>query len=346
MARALYLGLLTVPLLVPSVSVRAYAEDAVPEREAQARFEEGVTRVKAGNIEGARISFAQAYALVRKPTILWNLALAEEKTGHAVEALNHFRELARVQTGDDGANAEKHIGELMAQTGHLDVIAPAGTQLLIDGAAVASLPLANAVDVSAGRHHLEVHTAQGARDADVEVQPGQLLRVSLIPPAEVVPVPPPPSNATPAGAARIARETTASTARGAGQAVAVVLLGTGAAVSLSLGVYFALQAQSDQSTADGFRHRYGTSDCHGSTGADCTAWNDAVQSEARDATLSDVLYVAGGALAAGAAAAWLFWPRSATDGGGASAPPSPRGTLSWTPSLGPGWAGIAATGRF
>src|SRR5208283_5846242 len=104
-------GLLTVAL-APSLPLVARAEDSVLEREAQARFEEGVARVKAGNIEGARVSFAQAYAVLHKTTILWNLALAEEKTGHALEALAHFKELARgaQSGGDDRGNAEKHIG--------------------------------------------------------------------------------------------------------------------------------------------------------------------------------------------------------------------------------------------
>ena len=30
----------------------------------------------------ARVSFTQAYAVIHKPYILWNLALAEDKSGH------------------------------------------------------------------------------------------------------------------------------------------------------------------------------------------------------------------------------------------------------------------------
>ncbi len=350
MPRSLRRGLLLASLLL-AFPVRAYAEDPVPEREAQARFEEGVARVKAGNIEGARMSFAQAYALVRKPTILWNLALAEEKTGHPLEALSHFRELARgAQNADDRGNAEKHIGGLMAQTGHLDVVAPAGTQLLVDGAAVAILPLAEAVDVSAGRHRLEVHTDQGARDADVEVAAGQLLHVSLIPPAEP-PTAPPPNGASPATAGSV-RESATPSSRASGQVVAVVLLGTVTAVSVALGAYFAIQTQSDQSTADGFRQnygKYGKSFCFRGTSLVCTQWNQAVQTETRDATFSDVFYVAGGALAAGAVAAWLFWPRGIAGGDGASPASLPHGPLrglALAPTVGPGGAGLTAVGRF
>jgi hypothetical protein len=347
MPRALRWGLLLASL-VPAFPARAYAEDPVPEREAQARFEEGVARVKAGNIDGARMSFAQAYALVRKPTILWNLALAEEKTAHPLEALNHFRELARgSQTADDRSNAEKHIGALMAQTGHLEVVAPAGTQLLVDGAAVAILPLAEAVDVSAGRHRLEVHTEQGARDADVEVGAGQLLHVSLIPPAEP-PTAPKPDNASPATTGN-ARGSATTSSRASEQVVAVVLLGTVTAVSVALGAYFAIQTQSDQSTADGFRQNYGKSFCFRGTSLVCTQWNQAVQAETRDATFSDVFYVAGGALAAGAVGAWLFWPKATTGADGASAASITHGplrALALAPTVWSGGAGLTAVGRF
>ena len=40
--------------------------------------------------------------------------------------------------------------------------------------------------------------------------------------------------------------------------------------------------------------------------ADCAQWNADVQAQNRDATVSNVLYVTGGVLAAGAVAAWLF----------------------------------------
>jgi len=339
--------------LVPSLPVAAHADDPGPEREAQARFEEGVARVKAGNIEGARMSFAQAYALLRKPTILWNLALAEEKIGHALEALNHFRELARgAQSGDDRGNAEKHIGVLMAQTGHLDVAASPGAQLFVDGAEVATVPLAEAVDVSAGRHHLEVHTAEGTREADVEVGMGQLLHVSLIPSAETRPAAPPPNaregNVVPANAGE-GREAPDQSGRTTTQIVAVVLVGTVAAVSVALGAYFALQTQSDQTTADGFRQQYGRSGCFHVASPLCTEWNGAVQAQGRDASLSDAFYVAGGVLAVGAAAAWFFWPKDATGADPAtasSAASGPFGTMALMPTVGPTGAGLTATGQF
>jgi len=97
----------------------ARAADDRAARDAQARFEEGLGRVKSGDFEAARLSFAQAYAVLHKPDILWNLALSEEKSGHAVEALAHFKELAKQTPADaDRAKAQRHVDTLMGQTGH------------------------------------------------------------------------------------------------------------------------------------------------------------------------------------------------------------------------------------
>ena len=73
----------------------AWGGDSAPataaEREAQARFEEGLARVKANNFEGARMSFTQAYAVLRKPAILWNLALSEDSSFFSAAATCSLR---------------------------------------------------------------------------------------------------------------------------------------------------------------------------------------------------------------------------------------------------------------
>src|SRR5580658_4422188 len=77
-------------------------------REAQARFEEGLKRVKAGDFEAARMSFVQAYVVLHKPDILWNLALSEEKSARPLDALAHFKEFARqAPTDADRERAQK-----------------------------------------------------------------------------------------------------------------------------------------------------------------------------------------------------------------------------------------------
>jgi hypothetical protein len=342
-------------VLALSVSIAARADDATAEREAQARFEEGIARVKAGNLEGARMSFTQAYAIVHKPTILWNLALAEEKTKHVLDALGHFKELARgPQPAEDRASADKHIADLMAQTGHIEVAAPAGAQVLVDGAPVATAPLSEALDVLPGRHHVETHTGQGAKEADVDVAAGQVLHLNLLPPSDATratgtaPAPRdantrPPVTTEPAASGGTAAEHAGGNGPSAPQIIAVAVIGTAAVVSVSLGAFFALQSQSDQSTAQGFRRNNPSSSyCYPPPVADrsaaCAAWNNAVQTQSNDFTLSSVFYAAGGVLAAGALATWFLWPKASSTADGAS--------VGLIPAAGPAGPGLSAVGRF
>src|ERR1700683_279511 len=131
MRRAVGMGWLAVALAVTTCAAPAWADDKAT-RDAQARFVEGLDRVKAGDFEAARRSFAQAYAVLHKPDILWNLALSEQKSGHVLEALAHFRELQRdFAQGPDRVDAAKHLSELVAATGHVEVVAAPGGQVTL-----------------------------------------------------------------------------------------------------------------------------------------------------------------------------------------------------------------------
>jgi hypothetical protein len=356
MRRTLRKGILIGGLLAAALVRTAHAADDPATREAQARFEEGLSRVKADRFEAARISFAQAYAVLHRPSILWNLALVEEKTGRALEALAHFREYVRqFPTDDDRIDAQKHYDVLMAQTGHLEVQAPAGTQVIVDGAPAGIAPLAVAVDVMPGKHHVEARRPQGVLTSDPDVAAGQVARLNFIvadggesaaPAATGAVATVDPNAPRPPGASAEAqapdRPPPADTRAASGavwtpRVITVVAVGGAAVVSLGLGVYFGLQSQSQASTARGYRQEYGASYCAALTaGAPCPAWNDAVDAQNRDATLSDVFYVAGGVLAAGAVATWLLWPRE-TKGAGRA----------WVvPAVGARGAGIGAAGIF
>jgi hypothetical protein len=340
-----------VALLVLATAAPAAGADDKATRDAQARFAEGLARVKSGDYEAARISFAQAYVVLHKPDILWNLALAEEKSGHSLEALRHFKELTSTAAADtDRANAQKHVAVLMAQMGHIDVTAPSGTLLTVDGVQNAgSAPLAEPIDVTPGKHVVEGKLAEGTKSATVDAVAGETAHVTLVPDAPSTgtgtgtatstptstststPTPTATATSTPPGA----DTTPVSTAR----LVTTASLGAAAVLSLGAGAYFGFQSQSDASNASQYRSSYPSNYCVNPTGSavqTCSAWNDAVKAQNRDATLSNVFYVTGGVLAVGAIATWFLWPREAT---GASS--------AWVvPSVGPAGGGVVAGGRF
>jgi hypothetical protein len=318
-------------------------------RDAQARFDEGLARLKASKFDEARLSFTQAYALQRRPSILWNLALAEEKSGHVLDALAHFRDYAREATADEEhARAQKHVDALMAQTGHIDVEAFGGTPLTVDGAPAGQTPLAEPLDVLPGRHHVEARAPLGAKSADVEVAAGQVAHVNFmavdVPPSAagdgspavaIAPSPAAPGGPPPAPAG----ESAAGARFWTPKVITVTALGGAAVVAGGLGVYFALQSQSKASTADGYRATNPPGACATAPPASiCQDWNDAVDAQNHFATASNVLYVSGAVLAAGAVATWFLWPKG-------NASPA-AGSAQLMPLAGPGQAGLAAIGRF
>jgi hypothetical protein len=318
-------------------------------REAEARFQEGLARVKSHDFEAARLSFAQAYTVLHRPQILWNLALAEEKTGHEVEALQHFRGVAEdPAAGPDRANAQRHVDSLMALTGHIDVKAPPGAQVSVDGSTTFTAPLANPIDVVPGRHVVDADVAVGPRSIPVEVAEGQVARVSFVP-AEAPAAPPPPSTPTapapapegPVGVrAPAASPDEATTAEGSyppARTITAASLGGAAVVAFGLGIYFGLQSRSQASTVNSFVSHNPSDYCTGSPNsgsATCTQWNSAYQAQNRDGVVSDVAYVSGGVLAAAAVATWFLWPRGT------------HGSAWVMPEAGPSMAGLRAGASF
>jgi len=100
---------------------------------------------------------------------------------------------------------------------------------------------------------------------------------------------------------------------GRGRSIASLSLVAAGAASVGLGVYFGLQSQSEASRADGIAKALPSSGACGPGGnpADprCKSLGDSRDAQNRDAALDIALYIGGGALAAGAVATWLLWPR-------------------------------------
>jgi hypothetical protein len=295
------------------------------ERDAQARFEEGVARVRSGDYEGAYVSFSMAQAVMHKPAILWNLALAEEKTHRTVGALAHFKEYWHETTSADPhrASAIKHIEDLNALTGHIDVVSPAGAQLTVDGVAAGVVPVDGPLDVLPGHHVVESRFSGTARSVAVDVAAGQTVQATL---AETTPAPAPGGATEPMGAAAEASGTPAAseqpvrTAPNAAKFITVTAVGGAALVFAGLGVMYALRSQSDANDASALRGGLADSSCQSSSDGRCASLRSAVQAQSSDTTLAVGFYTTAGVLAAGAIATWLLWPKPAANVHAAVAP--------------------------
>lgn len=355
--------MLAAALALGTTGTARAAEDAAT-RQAQARFTEGIKHAKAGQFELARLSFAQAYSVLRKPEILWNLALAEEKSQHPVDAIGHFKQLVQLaKTDGDKAGAQKHVSDLQSQTAHIDVAAAPGSQVSLDGAVVGFAPLPDVLDVAAGKHHVDVRSAQGlTRSADTDATLGQTSHVSF---QQVDSAPPggaiaaggaTPGATSPGGAGATGADPAATGASGApgadttapasgghhrfwdARGITVVTLGGLALVSGGLGLAFGVASNNDANNAASLRTQ--NPSCAAPT-TGCQQLASAVNAQHSDHVTSEGFWIGSAVLAAGAVAAWFLWPRSA-DGSGSAAAVS----LHVVPTAGPAGAGAVAVGSF
>ncbi len=348
MKRTLALALLAGALILTTASV-SFAIDEAAEHEAQARFEEGLRRVKAGDLEGARVSFLQAYAVLHRPRILMNLALCEEKTGHVTEALTHFKQVTRdtLATDADREDAQTHAAGLAGLVGHVEVKAPAGVVLMVDGGASAgTTPLTEPLDMSPGHHVIEARLAQGTQAVVVDLSAGQVAHIRFgqdeprpaaaarAPATAVTATAPTTATSAGAGSATAAAPGSATapgtaTAAGAGapngtadpgaetrsrgpgaaRTIVAVSLGALGAGAIAAGVGFAVGA--DSAASDVQRLKRDNPSCPPSAASGgCQQLASAAQTRADDINAARVFFVTGGVLLAGGLATWFFWPRA------------------------------------
>jgi hypothetical protein len=329
---------------VLAAAATAGADDTA-QRDAQARFEEGLARVRAGAYDDARVSFEQAAAVMRKPAVIWNLALTEEKTHRPVEALAHFKEYLRLalSTDPDRPRAQKHIDTLNAATAHIDVAAPAGATITLDGTReVGAAPLGDAVDVVPGHHEVVARLPTGVKVASLDLVAGQTARADLsaLEAASVTPGATAPQStgeppAPPGQPVQPVAEQPAGGAFGPERLITVIAVGGAAVVAAGAGLVLGIESNNEAGAAKALRTQVGS--CAGVSSTDCQNLASDVSAQRSDHTASTVMWVLGGVLAAGAVGAFFLWPKGSVQG---------QAAVRIAPAVGPTSAGLAAVGTF
>jgi hypothetical protein len=345
MGRRTAWGIACVSLLLATAAT-ARAADDVALRDAQARFEEGLARVKAGDREGALVSFSMAYAIVHKPAIVWNLAVTEEKTKRPVEALRHFREYLHVApSGDaDRERAMKHIDELNAITGHIDVAAPAGTAIAVDATLLLGLtPLSDVVDVAPGHHSVEARFAGQVKTVDVDAVAGKVARAEFgeWPAAAGAPdgVAGQPTGGTPEPQTEPAppqQDVQPTPSTSPARILTVVAVGAGAVIVGGVALGFGVASNNNAGLAGTLRQQ--NPDCSSPTLSNgCQQLASTTSAQHNDHVVSTDLWLVAGGIAAADVALFFLWPKRAGSGGAA---------VSVAPAVGPRSAGLSAVGSF
>jgi tetratricopeptide (TPR) repeat protein len=189
--------------LLVSPPVRAQEKDAVTEM-ARRRFQEGVKFFDQKRYEEARGAFLQAFALKRHPALLLNLAQSEIRSGHPAEAARHFAAYLREAPNAsqvERSEAEKGLREARAKLGRVQITAPPGAEVLVDGESVGQAPIGDPVDVTPGTHTIEARSGGKTASTSVSVLVSRLAAATVAFDTAPAPPPPPPVEPPPAAAA-------------------------------------------------------------------------------------------------------------------------------------------------
>ncbi len=185
---------LWVCLLLP-MTVYAQAE---PDRASVERlFQEGERAARDERWVAARHAFEEAYAMMPRPAILLNLAIAQSQTEQLCEAHDSFRRFLDdpTITPELREQAERALDELEPQIPHLRVQAQGlieGDRVLVDGEEQSDL---DRLPVNPGPHRISIERGGASvADAQIEVERGGDAVAHLQAPAAGAPVVPPAQN--------------------------------------------------------------------------------------------------------------------------------------------------------
>ncbi len=173
----------TVGWMIVARPVLARADAAADLTRARELFVEGSAKAEAGDWEAARDRFARSANLKRASLTLYNLGIAQEETGHLLDALGSFRAFLAAPAEPSTARyvdpVKADMAKIEARLARIEVaVRPAGVAgvvLLVDGRAV---PPAAPYAVDPGAHEIAV-TAPGFGQAHQKTALGEGARTSL-----------------------------------------------------------------------------------------------------------------------------------------------------------------------
>lgn len=173
--------LLAMAASLPALAAPPETSPAVTEA-ARARVKEGIALYGKKKYDRAHAAFLQAYALSKNTTLLINLGLTSLKLGHPLQAagfFNRFVKEAKDATPEQKARADKGLADARMALGAIDVMAPEGAEISVDGEVVGRAPLGGPIDVLPGRHEVTSTTTAGTKSETVTVGLGAIAKARL-----------------------------------------------------------------------------------------------------------------------------------------------------------------------
>jgi hypothetical protein len=285
-------------------------------------FNEGIALFNNKDYVAAHQHFSDAYGKYPSPSSLFNMARTELLLDRCPDSISHYRAYLALPdnpkiTETNRSNARQDMATCIAKVGRLNVKAPPGTTVSIDGTAALWVE-GEPIDVPPGSHDVQLKNALGAKTRKVDAPAGKVTFVEWEDPVSTVTNPPtnttpetnpntttpptnPPGNTTPPPPTPV-NNTPKWIAGGALAGVGVIGLVLG-------GVFYGMN-QSAKSDVDS---KASSGACINPSSAACSDLLSARDSQDTYKTLSAVTLIGGGVfLAAGAGV--LIWaalsPRS------------------------------------
>jgi len=305
-----------------ALATQAHADDA-RSAEALARFNEGLALADSGKLEEARLKFLQSISVFKAASTFYNLASVEVKLGHELDAIEHYRAFLQAAetdpriTDQQRERAKRAIEDLLEKVGQIDIRAPQGATLSIDGKSLPSIPT-EPVPVLPGRHTVVASWNGAARTVVVEPHAGDVAKANFES-SDAASFTPPPAEG---------ERSSWSTTR-------IVTVSTLAAVAITGGVLSLVFRSNAQDNVDDAKARLQGRSCVGITGPNCDAARALMDERDTNMTLSTISLIGGAAFLAGAVVTAVYWPRS-TERTGARL--VPVGSV--------GYGGVTVVGRF
>jgi hypothetical protein len=329
-------------LLSLAISSGALADDTEQPDEAKAAFDEGAALFAQGDFSAAAEAFRRAYEIKPSWRLLYNIGQSEaaaKRHGLAMEAFEKYLS----QGGDDVDEARRaevsaELERMRPIVGTVEIVAPAGSLVVIDEVERGQTPLPGRLKVAAGVEH-QVEVLRGdltllARTVSVGGRENQLIEV----PTEDSPAPavtePAVGEDEPIEEPEQPEETDVPAEPKSALATAGwVMIGTGGALAITGGVTgLVALSRNDQLV----------SACNDEDGCDPEDWGDVRDKRDAMATTSTVMFAVGAA-AATAGVIMLVVDRRSDD---EEMPHQSEPEISVAPSAGPGFAGLGLNGRF
>ncbi len=349
--RAMSLALFVGATFLPAV---ATAEPTLAQqKEGLQRYKEGFLLHQKDREEEALLKFSEAYALTGSVDALFAMARTEQLTNRLVVAIVHFKQVASSASAKPAEAEESnlHVAEISKKLMTINVDAPPGTTLALDGAKLD--PAQREVYALPGTHTIDASLDVRSVRRELNGGAGSAVTLKLFQEAAALVAPAPAANSAPPAppeapsalsevAPRSPSSSDPSEAPGAslttGRKIAIGM-GAGAVVVAGVGIAFGVVAKNNENSANTIRASLsGDSACYRSASSACASLSSAASASRTEALTATILDISGGALAAAALVTWLVSGRSAKQ--------PPRNGVFVEPFAAPRTAGIGLRGAF